>query len=111
MFQAIPHEICEKWTRRRLLFRFYGRTLLSVTALYFPVFKAMPYRISIAFWFGFRFKYPNVHHTHQYKEEHHTDIGGYFQILIGGLMATSFVVLVLIVLNAYYGKDEKEDEE
>jgi hypothetical protein len=45
------------------------------------------------------------------KEEHHTDIGGYFQILIGGLMATSFVVLALIVLNAYYGKDDQEDEE
>jgi len=48
---------------------------------------------------------------HQQKEELHTDIGGYFQILIGGLMATSFVVLALIVLNAYYGKDEQEDEE
>jgi hypothetical protein len=39
------------------------------------------------------------------------DIGGYFQILIGALMAASFVTVVLILLNVYYGKDENEDEE
>ena len=49
--------------------------------------------------------------TVQQKEEHHTDIGGYFQILIGALMAASFVTVVLILLNVYYGKDENEDEE
>ncbi len=49
--------------------------------------------------------------TVQQKEEHHTDIGGYFQILIGALMTASLVTLVLILLNAYYGKDDEEDEE
>jgi hypothetical protein len=36
------------------------------------------------------------------------DLSGYFQILIGGLMSATVVVLVLIFLNAYYGKDEKD---
>jgi hypothetical protein len=40
------------------------------------------------------------------------DLGGYFQILIGVMMTATFVTLVLIMLNVYYGKDEeKEDEE
>ena len=36
---------------------------------------------------------------------------GYFQILIGVLMTGTFVTLTLILLNGYYGKDEKETEE
>ncbi len=39
------------------------------------------------------------------------DLGGYFQILISILMTATFVTLVLILLNAYYGKDEKESNE
>ena len=39
------------------------------------------------------------------------DLAGYFQILIGALMTGTFVTLALIILNGYYGKDEKEDEE
>jgi hypothetical protein len=39
------------------------------------------------------------------------DIGGYFQILIGVLMTATFITIALIVLDAYYGKDEKETEE
>ncbi len=39
------------------------------------------------------------------------DLGGYFQIVIGVLMAATFVALALIVLDAYHGKDKKEDEE
>jgi hypothetical protein len=39
------------------------------------------------------------------------DLGGYFGILIGVLMTATFVTLVLILLNAYYGKDEKENNE
>ena len=38
------------------------------------------------------------------------DLGGYFQILIGVLMTSTFVALVLVFLNTYYGKDEKETE-
>jgi hypothetical protein len=40
-----------------------------------------------------------------------TDLNGYFQIVIGVLMTATFVTLALIVLNAYYGKDEKETSE
>jgi hypothetical protein len=39
------------------------------------------------------------------------DLSGYFDIIIGALMATTFVTLTLIILNAYYGKDEKEEFE
>jgi hypothetical protein len=40
------------------------------------------------------------------------DLGGYFQILVGIMMTATFVALVLILLNVYYGKDEdKENEE
>ncbi len=38
------------------------------------------------------------------------DLGGYFQILITVLMTATFVTLILILLNAYYGKEEKETE-
>ncbi len=38
------------------------------------------------------------------------DLGGYFQILITILMTATFVTLILILLNAYYGKEEKETE-
>jgi hypothetical protein len=38
------------------------------------------------------------------------DIVGYFQILIGVLMVSTFIVLMLVLLNAYYGEDEKEVE-
>jgi hypothetical protein len=37
------------------------------------------------------------------------DVGAYFAILEYVLMATTFVVLVLIFLYAFYGKEEKED--
>jgi hypothetical protein len=46
----------------------------------------------------------------QHKEELYTDLGGYFQILIGVMMTATFVTLVLILLNAYYGKEEQETE-
>jgi hypothetical protein len=36
------------------------------------------------------------------------DVGAFFTILVYVLMAATFVVLVLIFLNAFYGKDEKE---
>ncbi len=38
------------------------------------------------------------------------DLGGYFQILIGVLMTATFVTIALIMLNGYYGEDEKENE-
>jgi hypothetical protein len=44
------------------------------------------------------------------REETFTDLGGYFQILISIMMSATFVALALILLNAYYGKDEKETE-
>jgi hypothetical protein len=37
------------------------------------------------------------------------DIGAYFQILIYTLMMATFVVLVLIFLEMYYGKEEEEE--
>jgi hypothetical protein len=46
----------------------------------------------------------------QHKEEHNTDLGGYFQVLIGVLMTATFVTLTLIMLNVYYGKEEQETE-
>ncbi len=39
------------------------------------------------------------------------DLGGYFQILIGVLMTATFITLVLILLNVYYGKDEEKESE
>jgi hypothetical protein len=42
--------------------------------------------------------------------EQRMDLGGYFQILITILMASTFVTLVLILLSTYYGKEEKETE-
>lgn len=39
------------------------------------------------------------------------DLGGYFQVLIGILMTTTFITLTLILLNAYYGKDEEKETE
>ncbi len=39
------------------------------------------------------------------------DLPGYFQILIGVLMTGTFVTLVLVVLDGYYGKEEKEEED
>ena len=45
------------------------------------------------------------------KEELDMDLGGYFQILIGVLMAGTFVTLALILLNAYYGSDEAKETE
>ncbi|XES76656.1 MAG: hypothetical protein ACBZ72_10800 [Candidatus Bathyarchaeia archaeon] len=38
------------------------------------------------------------------------DIGGYFQILIGVSMSATFVTLAIILLDAYYGKDEEKEE-
>ena len=35
------------------------------------------------------------------------DIGAYFEILKYVLMSATFVALVLIFLNGYYGKEEK----
>jgi hypothetical protein len=37
------------------------------------------------------------------------DIGAYFQILIYTLMTATFVVLVLIFLDIFYGKEEKQE--
>jgi hypothetical protein len=37
------------------------------------------------------------------------DVGAYFAILEYVLMAATFIVLVLIFLHAFYGKEEKED--
>ncbi len=39
------------------------------------------------------------------------DLGGYFQIFIGTLMTGTFITLVLIMLNGYYGKDEEKETE
>jgi uncharacterized membrane protein YvbJ len=35
------------------------------------------------------------------------DIGAYFEILKYVLMASTFVVLILIFLHTFYGKEEK----
>jgi hypothetical protein len=37
------------------------------------------------------------------------DIGAYFELLKYALMAATFVVLVLIFLHLFYGKEEKQD--
>jgi hypothetical protein len=36
------------------------------------------------------------------------DIGAYFEILKYVLIVSAFVALVLIFLNSYYGKEEKQ---
>lgn len=46
----------------------------------------------------------------QHKEELYTDLGGYFQILIGVLMTATFVTITLILLKGYYGNDDEETE-
>jgi len=38
------------------------------------------------------------------------DIGSYFQILIYTLMVATFVVLVLVFLDIFYGKEEKQEK-
>ncbi len=43
-------------------------------------------------------------------EEPHTELAEYFQILITILMTATFITLILIFLNSYYGKEEKETE-
>ena len=37
------------------------------------------------------------------------DIGAYFQLIIYMLMTATFVVLVLVFLNLFYGKEEKQE--
>jgi hypothetical protein len=37
------------------------------------------------------------------------DIGAYFQIIIYALMTATFVVLVLVFLDMFYGREEKEE--
>ncbi len=37
------------------------------------------------------------------------DLAAYFEIIKYVLMGTTLVVLVLIFLNGYYGKEEKEE--
>jgi hypothetical protein len=49
--------------------------------------------------------------NNQHKEELSTDLGAYFQILIGVMMTATFVTLILILLNVYYGKEEETSEE
>jgi len=39
------------------------------------------------------------------------DLGAYFQILITIMMTATFVTLILILLNVYYGKDEEKETE
>jgi hypothetical protein len=43
------------------------------------------------------------------KEKIPMDIGAYFEILKYVLMAATFVVLVLVFLHLFYGKEEKQD--
>ncbi len=38
------------------------------------------------------------------------DLSGYFQIIIGVLMTSTFVTLALIFLNGYYSDDEENAE-
>jgi hypothetical protein len=37
------------------------------------------------------------------------DIGAYFQLIIYMLMTATFVVLVLVFLDLFYGKEEKQE--
>jgi len=39
------------------------------------------------------------------------DLGGYFQILIGVLMTSTFIAIALILLSAYYGQEEPKERE
>ena len=39
------------------------------------------------------------------------DLSGYFQILIGVLMTSTFITLALILLKAYYGQEETKEKE
>ena len=39
------------------------------------------------------------------------DLSGYFQILIGVLMTTTFFVIALILLGAYYGREDTKEKE
>jgi hypothetical protein len=50
------------------------------------------------------------HHTVYCKENPKMDLASYFQTLIYVLMGSVFIVIVLILLYAYYGKDEEETE-
>jgi len=43
------------------------------------------------------------------KENVAMDIGSYFQILIYTLMVATLVVLVLVFLDIFYGKEEKQE--
>jgi hypothetical protein len=45
------------------------------------------------------------------KEEVTLDLNGYFQIIIGAMMAGTFVTLVLILLNGYYGEEKESEKE
>jgi hypothetical protein len=37
------------------------------------------------------------------------DIGAYFQLIIYMLMTATFIVLVLVFLDIFYGKEEKQE--
>jgi len=37
------------------------------------------------------------------------DIGSFFQLLIYTMMMATFVVLVLVFLDLFYGKEEKQE--
>jgi hypothetical protein len=37
------------------------------------------------------------------------DLSGYFQILIGVLMTSTFIAIALILLGAYYGHEETKE--
>ena len=56
-------------------------------------------------------KYPMLHMDKQLKRIRTMDLNAYFQILIGVLMTGTFITLALILLNIYFGKDEKESGE
>ena len=59
---------------------------------------------------GPKFKYVDcTWYSHQ--EEPIMDLGAYFQILITIMMTATFVTLILILLNVYYGKDEEKETE
>jgi hypothetical protein len=45
------------------------------------------------------------------EEELTLDLGGYFQIVISVLMAGTFVTLMLIMLNGYYGEEKEPEKE
>ena len=37
------------------------------------------------------------------------DIGAYFQLIIYTLMMATFIVIVLVFLEIFYGKEEKQE--